>query len=635
MEQKQEKARKTFGLKNFLSLLLAAVFIFVGAMFSGCAQAQEGPDLPKDFFAQYIGGVNAVYADSSSGESGNLTDEQVVIKDLTGKLIDGLLAFYGNGKDGKKEFLPFNSNAPFYDSIRMLVTPDSNDSNGMASFVAAKHWNWFIDFYKSNVEKENYKPNDEELYKDWKERVKQIFVKDTESDYSFPSYFSDILQVALYEIMLGKDNLTTLDVTSDGTSYTVKVKTSSNEDVLPGGTTLYEATNGTASSSYGYKEGEDGYVGVRALIENLQNEYKQKTRYIGLTKENSDRFISYILNEIIGEELVADDYENYGDEGNEINFRNYVSTVAYLVYSQTYNPDQLELGQEWTYNWEYEGTEISYTFSEGDRITAISSGLSSEGSLSEDNTSISTDIVGSFSAKPATYAKYFPGETFFGDPEASDQFEGRPYAEYQSLLIVPANNIITRAEGGLRLAEGFCFNFMSKNKNLKINTTIRFCAYNSAGEKFFYEFEGEQIDFSQGEQTTNANGETCFEYPAFFTISTKQLDSSLITTKKDKYGYTTKYYTIGFFAEEAEKAFENLENETRLTSTSATDLQKFYKVEDSTSGVNAHTVLNEKKAETSFFEITFDIVKSASDPVNTDYKFSAVLFSSVLYPGVL
>lgn len=552
MEKRKGKFFEKSFLKKATCLFLVFVLFGIGVMFSGCAVLDDVPDVPQEFFSRYIAGVNAVYANRADGGYSGLDKTQDKINDLSKIIYDLMIAFYGSGEDAENEFLPYNSNAPFYDSIRILVT----NKDGNANFNESVRWNWFIDPLLKEAEIELVIEEDA-TYSDWKSSMYETFktVK-----YSFPDYFSNVLQIALYEIMLGKEP-TTLNVSANGETYEVYVGECSNSAY--NGKLLYKATRGTEEVSDSIS---------KEIKEELQKEYLSKTRYIGLTKQNADKFISYILNEIIGGDLVSSDFNSF--KSDPTNFRNYVSTIAYLIYSQSYD----QTGDEWTYVFENGATKISYTFSEADRKTAISCGLSSEGKLNDDKTKIETDILGSFRSQPATYAKFFEGESFFEETVNGDSFAGKPYAEYQSLILVPANNSITQGEGGLMLLEGFYFNFMSKNKNLKINTTIRFMGINSSGQKFFYEFEGDQIDFSKGEYSyVNANGETCYENDYFFGIDTNKIDPSLVTHKRASDGYENDYFTVGFFNNDV---FKSVTTETRLTDSSAFDLQKLYKVSE-------------------------------------------------------
>lgn len=632
-------------LKAILCLCLALLFSFSAFLFAGCDKdigdigggsgGGGGGENQRTFFENYVSGIAAVYANSENGGSSGLESENTDL--LITNIKTGLLSNYGSGENSKYRYS--DDYAPFYDSIRMLVTND----NGTATANLNDHWNWTIDPFIQGFYLNNIVPDGTLSYEEWRS-----YVGDQDNNLlysSFPDYFSNILQIALYETMLGYEQ-TTLKVTvnydcrppSDsslaplslsGTLYSVEILRSSNTELNElklywhwqenGGEALDKIKPSKAENAnnklltYLYGEGgtKDKPTG------GLAKEYLEKSRYVGLTKQNADKLIDYILTEIIGKELVLFDYNEYKYKKNEpVNFRNYVETIAYLIYSQTYDGSD----EDWVYTFPSgNSTKITYTFNQEQRGNAKTKGLLNESEL------------GSFMAKPATYVKYFPGESFFGDPDATDQFAGKPYAEYQSIVIVPAISAETTKDGGIKLEAGFVFNFMTQNKNLRIIPKVRYCVYNEeTGTQFFYEFAADEINFSGAQSFVNAAGQTCYEDDFDFGVDISKLDPSLVKTQVDSTGYKETTYTVGFFKNK--ELLDSVVNETRLTEQEG--VQDFYKVVESKNGHGGTTVLNEKHIKSSFFEIVFDIVKSETDPENTDYNFSLVLSNSLLYPGI-
>ena len=632
-------------LKAILCLCLALLFSFSAFLFAGCDKdigdigggsggsgGSGGGENQRTFFENYVSGIAAVYANRESGGYSGLESENTDL--LITSIKDGLLSNYGSGKD--IDTYRYSTNAPFYDSIRMLVTND----NGTATANLNNHWNWTIDPFIQGFYLNNIVPNGTLSYEEWRN-----YVGDQDNNLlysSFPDYFSNILQIALYETMLGYEQ-TTLKVTVDydcrppsdsslaplslsGTLYSVEILRSSNTELNElklywhwqenGGEALDKIKPSKAENANNklltYLYGEGGTQSDPTG--GLAKEYLEKSRYVGLTKQNADKLIDYILTEIIGKELVLDDYNNYKNE--PVNFRNYVETIAYLVYSQTYDGSN----EDWVYTFPSGNSiKITYTFNQEQRKNAKAKGLLNESEL------------GSFMAKPATYVKYFPGESFFGDPDATDQFAGKPYAEYQSIVIVPAISAETKKDGGIKLEAGFVFNFMTQNKNLRIIPKVRYCVYNEeTGTQFFYEFAADEINFSVAQSFVNAAGQTCYEDDFDFGVDISKLDPSLVKTQVDSTGYKETTYTVGFFKNK--ELLDSVVDETRLTEQEG--VQNFYKVVESKNGHGGTTVLNEKHINSSFFEIVFDIVKSETDPENTDYNFSLVLSNSLLYPGI-
>lgn len=628
-------------LKAILCLCLALLFSFSAFLFAGCDKdigdigggsgSGGGGENQRTFFENYVSGIAAVYANSESGGYSGLLNENT--KDLLRTIESALLVNYGSGELIDK--YKYSTNAPFYDSIRMLVTaPDGNITSRPAEVDKERHWNWNFQSNMLSYNILNYlMPTNDESYSDWVNRLLTSPDNDEKinsSEYIFPEYYSDMLQIALYEIMLGYSPTTLLvkkedkenvenqygDIIRKAQIFQVEINYSSCNEIKK--IILYKSILNSntliVTEEINYKSELENYVTLHNYLDQLKQEYLSKSRYIGLTKQNADKLIDYILTEIIGKKLVLDDYNNYKNQ--QVNFRDYVSTIAYLVYSQTYDGSK----EDWVYTFPSgNSTKITYTFDQEQRGNAKRKGLLNESER------------GSFSAKPATYVKYFPGESFFGDPDATDQFAGKPYAEYQSIVIVPAISAETRKDGGIKLEAGFVFNFMTQNKNLRIIPKVRYCVYNEeTGTQFFYEFAADEINFSGAQSFVNAAGQTCYEDDFDFGVDISKLDPSLVKTQVDSTGYKETTYTVGFFKNK--ELLDSVVNETRLTEQAG--VQDFYKVVESKNGHGGTTVLNEKHINSSFFEIVFDIVKSETDPENTDYNFSLVLSNSLLYPGI-
>ena len=632
-------------LKAILCLCLALLFSFSAFLFAGCDKdigdiggGSGGGENQRTFFENYVSGIAAVYANSESGGDSGLAPSQNQTNKMLLDIQYGLLANYGSGKDIDTYRYP--TKAPFYDSIRMLVTNDNGYAKEQPNLP--NRWSWYLN---PNLQgNKNITPKENETFSVWKDRITNKSGNESVNDcfnenYNF-NIFTDAFQIVLYEIMLGYEPTTLsidsgskislksnkgLILESDTPYYYVTIKSCKNNPSLIGlylhkeqGSVSLNLTIGDENHTWYLEEYtyDNPYIDeeIGLYKESLKQEYLSKSRYVGLTKQNADKLIDYILTEIIGNELVLLDYNQYRNQPD--NFRNYVETIAYLVYSQTYDGSN----EDWVYSFPSgNSTKITYTFNQEQRKNAKEKGLLNESEL------------GSFMAKPATYVKYFPGESFFGDPDATDQFAGKPYAEYQSIVIVPAISAETRKDGGIKLEAGFVFNFMTQNKNLRIIPKVRYCVYNEeTGTQFFYEFAADEINFSGAQSFVNAAGQTCYEDDFDFGVDISKLDPSLVKTQVDSTGYKETTYTVGFFKNK--ELLDSVVDETRLTEQAG--VQNFYKVVESKNGHGGTTVLNEKHIKSSFFEIVFDIVKSETDPENTDYNFSLVLSNSLLYPGI-
>ncbi len=660
---KKTKAKKKKLINSFLCLLLCLVFGLGGVLFSGCWLEDEYNKAYVSFYEQYIAGFNTVYANSETQQR-QITDN---LKDMLGYTINGMLYNYGNGDSSYSKYA---HGEVFPDSIRMLVNANGNNRDNViqeSDIIQDVTWNWLINPNLEGAKRSAYIDlTTGNTYNEWLDYLINLNLMDS---YDFPKYMQAVMQIALYEILLGYEPIkldvtyevgytyripgTSTDITDNSYySYSVKVKNCSrasiNGEILCEVNPALNLTIGGEVINIPEKNFEvtetDTENPVMVYLGDLQKEYKNTTLYTGLTKQNADILINYILKEIIGEEAVNYDYKNF--KNSAVNFRDYVSTIAYLIYSQSYDGS----GDTWTYNYtssKDSSVKISYTFSVGERARAMSAKLMSETAMDEswfdynssspENSKIYTEVQAGFSARPATFVRYYEGEKLFGDFDAVDQFSGKPYAEYQSIVVDPKISEETLPSQGLELECGFCFNFMTKNKDLKIATKIRYYIYDEeTGTGKLFEFDGNTIDFVSGANTfKNSAGETCYENDFDFSIDTaelEKLDPTLVRHEVQDNDPNTCYYTVPFF-KNSEIIQKAKESELSLSSEDASKIARLYKVIESEKGYGGLTVLDEKKVKSSFFEIVLDVIKSPEDE-NTDYNFSLVVSGTLLNPGI-
>ncbi len=292
---------------------------------------------------------------------------------------------------------------------------------------------------------------------------------------------------------------------------------------------------------------------------------------------------------------------------NYYNYRNYVKTIANIIYSLTYDGS----GDEWAFNYQY---------TQGSNKTPVSGTATTYNYVSTYKATHAQEEPGQgeHTAKPATYLHYFEGEAFFEDPDASFEFSNVPEAEYQSVIVIPATNSTTIAEGGLKLEAGFSFNFASLRQDLVVNMKVRYYVYDAESDTgILYEFDMDPVEFTSADADTSVNPENGVTYYVNgfdASLDTNELDPSLVVTERDSTGYDSTYYTIGHFTESKGPTEE----------TSLLELNEKYKVVASQNGYGGLTIVDEKKMDCSFFEIVFDPVKSPDD-ANTNYDFRMVV----------
>lgn len=612
--------------RSVLSIALAIVlFLGVALVFAGCDEDDEfydpeNPSASPSFFERYVGGFNTVFANDSSGyggidegEEGQDSAREWATFNFRADFIDALTYFYVYYPKGLPDSLTELNNkfsTPHYDSNRVLVYQSEEE----LVFKPDIHWNWLINPFFSPTLSALYQlvfsPNLD--YSTWLEEFVNYIEGEDGIDISLYNFnlFNNILQIVLYEIMLGYTNLTTVSVEikyddESLASGTYEIKIDFCNDSSLNNFTVYSYTNkGTTTTT-------NNTGSLREYNEALQTQYENQTRYTGFTKDNADRFITYILDEVIGTEIVRYDHDNFKD--GKTNYRNYVEVVANIVYELTYDGS----GDAWTYT--YEG------------LPAPNNTVNFETTDESGNLKGQTD----FAAKPATYVRYFPGETLFGEDDVDYQFSNKPIGEYQSILVVPARTITTLLEGGIRLEAGFVFNFMSYNKDLKINAKVRYQYYNEiTGYRKLFEFDCDQINFDDGYEGVDPDGRTYWENDFELSIETDALPADVVTTEKDATGYEVTYYTIGFFNNDSLLDAVAGAEGGEVTLTEFEAIQDLYKVIASQNGYGGITVLNEKKINSSFFEIVLDVVKTPNDPPDTDYNFRLVLSNTLLTPGI-
>ena len=739
--------------RSVLSIALAIVlFLGVALVFAGCDEDDEfydpeNPSASPSFFERYVGGFNTVFANDSSGYGG-IDDSEArnwSTQNFRTEFFNQISYYYGDGAALSGNFPSLSGSSIFPDSNRFYVYEETANEVTSVKF-SNMHWNWFIspegsDGYLPSLTVMENIISESESWADWVDEAQSMLTNSYNYSEAFVLFrFQNILQIVIYEIMLGYDNLTEINIDYTEGDFNdqynvVVVPTGNNEfsatyriNSLPENITAFNILNTNEDSSiatlrngqlsfrrageweieltfgnnnttskylvtvtgsngnytpqyslltepsnissfdildrsddnsiaelinrrlefkqagnYKIKLTRDSYEykfivtnssnsqllanggvlytlnddnntppsipAVTSYIEYLQEQYEGQTRYTGFTKDNADRLIDYILDEVIGEEAVVDDYNT--SRNNPTNYRNYVDTIVDIVYGLTYDGS----GDSWVYSY----SQIPNYTVEFD-ITDESGNLKGQ-----------TD----FAAKPATYVRYFPGETLFGEDDVDYQFSNKPIGEYQSILVVPARTITTLLEGGIRLEAGFVFNFMSYNKDLKINAKVRYQYYNEiTGYRKLFEFDCDQINFDDGYEGVDPDGRTYWENDFELSIETDELPADVVTTEKDATGYEVTYYTIGFFNNDSLLDAVAGAEGGEVTLTEFGEIQDLYKVIASQNGYGGITVLNERKINSSFFEIVLDVVKTPNDPPDTDYNFRLVLSNTLLTPGI-
>ncbi len=696
--------------KRVFSFLLAIVMAFMPMLFAGCESEESlgggdfggsaggsgGSSTPgqSSFYKQFIDGFKVVYSKSQIGQS---NDIQIIQNGFFLDILTNLDNYYGSGGDG-------NPATFFPDSIRQTIYQEPNGDAALANGTTIKNDKWFwtlnpndADVSVSDVSNLTKKNNSSQ--KKYSDFIND-FVKDFyQSDYpQLSNYYSTPLQIVLYETLLGysqngtdnrtmfeveyvknyKEFVSELNVTLTDTSYykfAIKISSSLNSELV--GKYVYFIETGK-HLEYDDKDGKTVIVidesgrtlpcdqAINDYLESLKNAYKSTATYSGLTKTDADSLITYILNNVIGDEVVKNDYEQFGPNSsyynndtenvnyvengkNFYNYRYYVGRVAEMVYDFVYDGSD-----EFVYTYNQNGINItydfvaSYTAENGHHPKEDVGKLDAEGK----------ELGFQFRPKTASFLRDYDTDMFFSNSDAFDMFgdsnseahsfDNSPMSEYQSVVIMPTKEMTL---------SGIWMQIFSPNPDLAIKVYIRYYAYDpTTGTGKLFTWEQDEIDFYQSEPYDMAYANKDCKYHKYV----EGKGYLYKTTEKDNNGNKIEgYYTdfeVGCSVEDVPEQFVELydRNDPNALQLDAIKLDKFnnsssdpklkaegspvngivesqlnsayaYKVIPSKNGFGGVTVLDERKVNFSFYEMVFDIEKDISfASQNYDYKLSVV-----------
>lgn len=668
--------------KRVFSFLLAIVMAFMPMLFAGCESEESlgggdfgggaggsgGSSTPgqSSFYKQFIDGFKVVYSKSQIGQ---VSDIEIMTDEFYDEKIFKVLDnFYGSG-DGNGNLGTF-----FPDSIRQTIYQGTNGKATLADGgIQNDKWLWTLN-PNENTTINNIKSNF--LGKEYSLLINNF------SSLAYPQlsdYYSIPLQIVLYETLLGysqngTDNRTMfevefeegyeqyvpeIDVTLEDAKYykfAIKVKSSKNPILVDKYIYYYE----TAKYISYKKEGKTIVVvnesaktlscdqAITDYLETLKNSYKSTATYSGLTKTDADSLITYILNNVIGADVVKNDYVQFGPDqttfvkdGNYYNYRNYVGRVAAMVYDFVYDGSE-----EFVYTYNQNGLDIKFDYIE--YYKSVHGGELPSANLDD------------FQMRPQTAAflRDYDTDMFFSNADAFDifgdsnseahSFDNSPMSEYQSVVIMPKKEMTL---------SGIWMQIFSPNPDLAIKVYIRYYAYDpTTGTGKLFTWEQDEIDFYQSEPYDLAYANKDCKYHKYV----EGKGYLYKTTEKDNNGNKIEgYYTdfeVGCSVEDVPEQFVELydRNDPNALQLDAIKLDKFnnsssdpklkaegspvngivesqlgsdyaYKVIPSKNGFGGVTVLDERKVNFSFYEMVFDIEKDISfASQNYDYKLSVV-----------
>lgn len=679
--------------KRVFSFLLAIVMAFMPMLFAGCESEESlgggdfggsaggsgGSSTPgqSSFYKQFIDGFKVVYSKSQIGQ---VSDIEIMTDEFYDEKIFKVLDnFYGSGGDG-------NPATFFPDSIRQTIYQGTNGKATLADGTTIKNDKWFWTLNPNeNTTIDNIKSNF--LGKEYSLLINNF------SSLAYPqlsNYYSTPLQIVLYETLLGysqngTDNRTMFEasiettILEDGSYeggvlynyhtdvFVIKVKSSKNANIV--GKIIYKSDTFT----YYIKDNvviphgaNNGHSGTETQTDNIVTDYLNELKetysstatYSGLTKTDADSLITYILNNVIGAEVVKNDYVQFGPNSsyynndtenvnyvengkNFYNYRYYVGRVAAMVYDFVYDGSE-----EFVYTYNQNGLDIKFDYIE--YYKSVHGGELPSANLDD------------FQMRPQTAAflRDYDTDMFFSNADAFDifgdsnseshSFDNSPMSEYQSVVIMPKKEMTL---------SGIWMQIFSPNPDLAIKVYIRYYAYDpTTGTGKLFTWEQDEIDFYQSEPYDMAYANKDCKYHKYV----EGKGYLYKTTEKDNNGNKIEgYYTdfeVGCSVEDVPEQFVELydRNDPNALQLDAIKLDKFnnsssdpklkaegspvngivesqlgsayaYKVIPSKNGFGGVTVLDERKVNFSFYEMVFDIEKDISfASQNYDYKLSVV-----------
>ena len=634
------------------------------------------------FYKEFIDGFKVVYSNSQIGQ---IKDIQIISNGFYAEIFKDLNSFYGSG-EGNGNLSTF-----FPDSIRQTIYQDTNGNAqlGNGSTIKNDKWLWTLN------------PNE-------KMNIKNVFTnidfRNLEIIKNYPhlsTYYSTPLQIVLYETLLGycqngNDHRTMFEVEfvdgyrhklAEGVyidanphyyKFAIKVKSSSNSSIIGKYIYYFETekkvsyTNDAGDRIYLVNESAPTPINepeqvIEDYLTSLKEKYYANATYSGLTKTDADSLVTYILNNVIGEEVVKNDYiqfgpnssyynndtenVNYVENGkNFYNYRYYVGRVAEMVYSFVYDGSD-----EFVYTYNQNGINITYDFVEA--YKAKNDGKHPKEDIGKlDETGNETNFL--FRPKTASFLRDYDTDMFFSNADAFDifgdskseahSFDNSPMSEYQSVVMMPSKDITL---------SGIWMQIFSPNPDLAIKVYIRFYAYDKAtGVGKLFTWEQDKIDFYQSEPYDMAYAEQDCKYHKY--VPGKGYLYK--TTEKDNKGNLIEgYYTdfeVGVSVEDVPEQFVELydRDDPNALQLDSVKLDKFkntesdpmlkaegeevngiveaklqstyaYKVIPSKNGFGGVTVLDESKVDFTFYEMVFDIEKDITHASqNYDYKLCVV-----------
>lgn len=334
-------------------------------------------------------------------------------------------------------------------------------------------------------------------------------------------------------------------------------------------TVSYNSSTGTPSVSVEGYSAKDGKTSAQVALEEIKSTFNRLGSYVGLTTKNKTAIVNYILDNVIGEEIVGKDrsgsYTVAMSDGNFTVNYHYKDVVTAIV--------------------DYCGS-----------LTTI--GVASEGEAGGDSTNISDAYI-------ASEIVDYPLLTFFSNNGYGDAFTGQKPYEYQSAVIIPSRETtITDLWLDFKYDAGNDGDeIYDPDKYLDITVSVRW----NKGDGSPVQVTSQTIRVFDGPADVGETSTLEFEF----------------NPNKGEYLFGEPLVIGKFNTPDALKTTADMllpgTTERGIVVTGLTDARRYYKVLESAT-YGGYGVLDESKFDCSYLEIAYSVAKTPGD-TTTNYAF--------------
>lgn len=471
----------------------------------------------------------------------------------------------------------------WYDAIRYRITSVedwySQDANGnqvlkgyTVTSDASKGWNWGLSYKAPSYESllyayKSYVGDDEEITS-VSEAGNKLSNGFNVGDYNFNLFNKYYSGELIGEMEIDSElNTTAFSTAFNNEDYQVTLEYAIYSLVLgiqPHNVTVSYGTDGKPSVSVEGYSAKDGKTSAQVALEEIKSTFNRLGSYVGLTDKNKTAIVNYILDNVIGEEVVDNDSYTVSGINATVDYH-YEDVVTAIV--------------------DYCG-----------KLTTI--GVASEGEAGGDSTNISDAYI-------ASEIVDYPFLSFFSNNGYNDAFIGQKPYEYQSAVIIPRRETtITDLWLDFKYDAGNDGDeIYDPTKYLDITVSVRW----NKGDGSPIKTISQKIRVKDGPADVGDTSTLEFEFEP----------------DRGQYAFGEPLVIGMFNTPDALKTTADMllpgTTERGIVVTGLTDARRYYKVLESAT-YGGYGVLDESKFDCSYLEIAYSVEKLPGD-TTTNYAF--------------